>query len=205
MSVSTLSTESLSAMAPELLAELANDAAKQAEQRAKTTAEAALLAGKALAAAKEQIAHGQWEEWLDANWNYHQSLARRYMQISKRYSGSVLENRSVRSLLAEMSEPSDEATDLPKKQQSLNAAESYDAPIEVTAREPETPEKQPSVKVKESKPKQKVTSFILAERLDEDRSKIMELAGEYLSHQKLQSFVQMLQSLLVDIQQESAE
>jgi hypothetical protein len=204
MSVATLSTESLSGMAPELLAELANDAAKQAEQRAKTTAEAALLAGKALAAAKEQIPHGQWEQWLSDNWNYHQSLARRYMQISKRYSGSVLENRSVRSLLAEMSEPSDEATDAPK-QQSLHAAESYDAPIEVTAREPETPDKQPSVKVKESKPKQRVTSFILAERLDEDRSKIMELAGEYLSHQKLQSFVQMLQSLLVDIQQEFAE
>jgi len=202
--VATLSTESLSAMAPELLAELANDAAKQAEQRAKTTAEAALLAGKALAAAKEQIAHGQWEEWLEANWNYHQSLARRYMQISKRYSGSVLENRSVRSLLAEMSEPTHDDTDV-KKQQSLNSAESCDAPIEVTAREPETPEKQSSVKVKESKPKQKVTSFILAERLDEDRSKIMEIAGEYLSHQKLQSFIQMLQSLLVDIQQESAE
>jgi hypothetical protein len=199
MSTLMLSSEVMAGMAPDALAELANDAAKQAEQRAKTTAEAALLAGKALAAAKEQIPHGQWEAWLQENWEFHPSLARRYMQIAKRYGCSVLENRSVNALLLEMSAVSDEAEPATKTTQP----EMYDAPIEVTAREPETPEKQPSVKVKESKPKQKVTSFILAERLDEDRSKIMELAGEYLSHQKLQSFVQMLQSLLVDIQQES--
>jgi hypothetical protein len=123
------------------------------------------------------------------------------MQIAKRYGCSVLENRSVNALLLEMSAVGYQAEPATKTTQP----EMYEAPIEVTAREPE-PDRQPSVSVKKrAKPKQKVTSFILSERLDEDRSKIMELAGEYLSHQKLQSFIQMLQSLLVDIQQESAE
>jgi hypothetical protein len=194
VSVPTISSSVLAAMPPESLAELANDAAKQAEHRAKTTAEAALLAGQALAAAKEQIEHGSWESWLSENWNYHQSLARRYMQIAKRYSGSVLENRSVRSLLAEMSEPSDD-TDQPK----ASSVETYDAPIEVTAREPEKPEKQPSVKVRDPKPKKPVGEFILTDRLDADREKILDLAGEYLEHKKLQNFVSLLKGLLQEL------
>lgn len=194
MSVPTINSFVLAEMPPESLAELANDAAKQAEHRAKTTAEAALLAGQALAAAKEQIEHGQWESWLSENWNYHQSLARRYMQIAKRYSGSVLENRSVRSLLAEMSQPDDDA-----EQPKASSVETYDAPIEVTAREPEKPAKKPSVKVRDPKPKKPVGEFVLTDRLDEDREKILDIAGEYLEHKKLQEFVSLLKGLLQDL------
>jgi hypothetical protein len=193
VSVATINPSMLAEMPPESLAELANDAAKQSEHRAKTTAEAALLAGQALAAAKEQIEHGSWESWLSENWNYHQSLARRYMQIAKRYSGSVLENRSVRSLLTEMSEPSDD-TGQPK----ASSVETYDAPIEVTAREPE-PQKKPSVKVREPKPKKPVGEFVLTARLDEDREKILDIAGEYLEHKKLQDFVSLLRGLLQEL------
>jgi hypothetical protein len=180
----------MSEMTPEHLAELANDAAKQAEHRAKTTAEAALLAGQALAAAKKQIEHGKWESWLSDNWNYHESLARRYMLIAKRYSGIVLENRSIRSLLAEMSEAS-ESPEQPK----ASSVETYDAPIEVTAREPES-EKKPSVKVREPKKPKPVGEFVLVNRLDEDREKILDLAGEYSEHRKLAEFVSLLKGLL---------
>lgn len=191
MNVPTINSSMLAEMPPESLAELANDAAKQAEHRAKTTAEAALLSGQALAAAKEQIEHGQWESWLSENWNYHPSLARRYMQIAKRYSGVVLENRSIRSLLAEMSETTSD-TDQPK----ASSVETYDAPIEVTAREPETPTRKPSVKVREPKPKKPVGEFVLIDRLDEDREKILDIAGEYLEHKKLHEFVSLLKGLL---------
>jgi hypothetical protein len=183
----------MSEMAPEHLAELANDAAKQAEHRAKTTAEAALLAGQALAAAKEQIEHGKWEAWLAQNWNYHESLARRYMLIAKRYSGIVLENRSIRSLLAEMSEASEVADQL-----KASSVETYDAPIEVTAREPE-PEKKPSVKVREPKKPKPVGEFVLVNRLDEDREKILDIAGDYLEHKKLADFVSLLKGLLQEL------
>jgi hypothetical protein len=190
VSTLTISPETMSEMTPEHLAELANDAAKQAEHRAKTTAEAALLAGQALAAAKKQIEHGKWESWLSDNWNYHESLARRYMLIAKRYSGIVLENRSIRSLLAEMSEAS-ESPEQPK----ASSVETYDAPIEVTAREPES-EKKPSVKVREPKKPKPVGEFVLVNRLDEDREKILDLAGEYSEHRKLAEFVSLLKGLL---------
>jgi hypothetical protein len=193
MSTLTISPETMSEMAPEHLAELANDAAKQAEHRAKTTAEAALLAGQALAAAKEQIEHGKWEAWLAQNWNYHESLARRYMLIAKRYSGIVLENRSIRSLLAEMSEASEVADQL-----KASSVETYDAPIEVTAREPE-PEKKPSVKVREPKKPKPVGEFVLVNRLDEDREKILDIAGDYLEHKKLADFVSLLKGLLQEL------
>lgn len=192
--VAAIPPSMLAEMPPASLAELANDAAKQAEHRAKTTAEAALLAGQALAAAKEQIPHGQWESWLSENWNYHQSLARRYMQIAKRYSGVVLENRSIRSLLAEMSEATSD-TEQPK----ASSVETYDAPIEVTARELEKSEKKPSVKVREPKPKKPVGEFVLTVRLDEDREKILDIAGDYLEHKKLQDFVGLLKGLLQEL------
>ena len=200
MSLTTIAPEVMAGMAPDALAELANDAARQVESRAKSTAEAALLAGQALSAAKEQIAHGQWEAWLEENWKFHQSLARRYMQISKRYSGSVLENRSIRSLLTEMSAVSDDTEAATKTTQP----EMYDAPIEVTAREPE-PERQPSVSVKKPAKPKPVKSFVLEEQLDQDRETILERAAEYFEHEETEKFLTLLRNLIKQIQSEMLE
>ena len=200
MSLTTIAPEVIDGFAPDALAELANDAQRQVEIRAKSTAEAALVAGRALAAAKEQIAHGQWEAWLQENWRFHPSLARRYMQISKRYGCSVLENRSVNALLTEMSAVSDEAEPAAKTKQP----ELYDAPIEVTAREPE-PARQPSVSVKKPAKPKPVKSFVLEEQLDHDRETILERAAEYFEHEETERFLTLLRNLIKQIQSEMLE
>lgn len=195
-----LSETTLAAMSCSDLAELANDAARQCEIRAESTAQAALLAGSALDAAKAQLPHGQWESWLAVNWKFSQSLARRYMQIAKRYRGSVLEQASIRSLLADMSSGSDDGERATEQHQP----ESYEAPIEVTAREPGKPEKSVGVKVKKPQ-KPTVKSFVLEDRLDEDRSAILDLAGEYADHEVLPDFLKMAKATLKQIEQEAAQ
>lgn len=66
---------------PELASE-ANRFHAEAETKAHSAVESAWLAGKALAAAKEQCKHGEWLPWLDANFNGNASTATRYMQLA---------------------------------------------------------------------------------------------------------------------------
>lgn len=70
----------------ETLAEMANEAAEQAEKNAKVTVQKAIDAGRYLIAAKEQSEPGEWLTWLGANWNYHQTTASRYMRVASRLS-----------------------------------------------------------------------------------------------------------------------
>ena len=77
-----LKTIDLNLLPIETLGEMANEAAEQVEKNAKVTVQKAIDAGRYLTAIKEQLEHGQWGGWLGANWNYSQSLAIKYMQIS---------------------------------------------------------------------------------------------------------------------------
>ncbi len=84
----------------ETLAEMANEAAEQAEKSAKLTVTKAIDSGRYLIAAKEQVEHGQWLTWLGQNWNYNQGQASRYMTISNyAHAHNLTEAKSIREAL----------------------------------------------------------------------------------------------------------
>ena len=87
-------------MALETLAEAANDAGEQVEKHAKSAVSIAVIAGKALMAAKSQVPHGEWLGWLGKNWNYSPSTAQNYMLIANtQHAGNLADAKSVREAL----------------------------------------------------------------------------------------------------------
>lgn len=82
------------------LAEMANDAAEQAENNAKATVQRAMDAGRFLNAAKEQCEHGTWMAWLGVNWNYKHVTATAYMRIANIQHAEYLKDaKSIREAL----------------------------------------------------------------------------------------------------------
>ncbi|MEO2013998.1 MAG: DUF5131 family protein [Fuerstiella sp.] len=78
----TSQTELFDSLDLPALASVANEAAQEVEQHAKSAVQKAIIAGRALQAAKDQCAHGEWLPWLGENWEQTRSMASRFMQIS---------------------------------------------------------------------------------------------------------------------------
>ena len=94
------------------LAALANASHRMARQYAAAAVEHALRAGRALAFAKQQVAHGEWAEWLAVHFEGSARTARRWMQAAaaaENGPAANLEPASVRALLAGASENRDAA------------------------------------------------------------------------------------------------
>jgi hypothetical protein len=107
-----LKTIDLNLLPLETLAEMANEAAEQAENNAKATVQRAMDAGRFLNAAKEQCQYGTWLAWLGANWNYKHATASAYMQIANfQHAGNLKDAKSIREALRMISE--DRAEDAP--------------------------------------------------------------------------------------------
>ncbi|MBF5004769.1 DUF3102 domain-containing protein [Diaphorobacter caeni] len=64
------------------LAQAINDKVLEAESKARGAMECALEAGALLVQAKEQVAHGQWENWLRENCTVAPRTARSYMKLA---------------------------------------------------------------------------------------------------------------------------
>lgn len=75
----------------ETLAEMANEAAAACEASGRKTVEHAATCGRALLAAKAQVKHGEWLDWLAENFSQSQQRASQYMEIANYYTGSNLE------------------------------------------------------------------------------------------------------------------
>jgi hypothetical protein len=95
------------------LAEMANDAAEQAENNAKATVQRAMDAGRFLNAAKEQCEYGTWLSWLGANWNYKHATASAYMQIANfQHAGNLKDAKSIREALRMIGEEKEDQPDV---------------------------------------------------------------------------------------------
>lgn len=95
------------------LAEMANDAAEQAENNAKATVQRAMDAGRFLNAAKEQCEYGTWLPWLGANWNYKHATASAYMQIANfQHAGNLKDAKSIREALRMIGEEKEDQSDV---------------------------------------------------------------------------------------------
>lgn len=192
-------------MQPDALAEIANDAAEQAEKHGRKSVQFAIVAGQSLAAAKQKIPHGEWLAWLKTNWNYTQQWGSRLIQVANYAHGRNLEDfASVKQVLREIGEESAE-----REPKAAELAEKPDA-IEITASEPqEQPEpRHPSVSVKKPRepkeaPAERLAEsepFALGERLDADRADILAMSGDYLIAKKLNHFCAMLRKVASDLE-----
>lgn len=98
--------EDMSELTLSELAEQANDAAKDVDGYASATVESAVRCGMLLLTAKEKVKHGQWQTWLEANFQKDIRQARRYMQIAKGTHASVLSGAdSIRDAIRKIAGP----------------------------------------------------------------------------------------------------
>jgi hypothetical protein len=108
------------------LAEMANDAAEQAEKNATLTVQKAIDAGRYLLAAKDQCEHGAWLPWLGANWNYKGPQAHRYMRLANSaHAPNLKDVKSIREALRMISEDraEDDAEIVPRSERKTGRVE----------------------------------------------------------------------------------
>jgi hypothetical protein len=132
-------------MALETLAEAANDAGEQVEKHAKSAVSIAITAGRALAAAKSQVPHGEWLEWLGKNWNYSQQTASNYIQIANyQHAGNLTDAKSIREALRMMSDEKQEMVEsaiVPRAERKTGRVEVEKVGQPIVQADPPKPEK----------------------------------------------------------------
>ena len=76
------------------------------------TAQNIIEVGKRLIAAKALVAHGQWQQWLNDNFQLSQNTAGRFMQCATRFSNSATsQNLNQSQMIALLSLPDAEETE----------------------------------------------------------------------------------------------
>jgi hypothetical protein len=199
---------SFEGMALEHCAEAANMAAEQVETSARSMVQHADRAGRALLAAKEQVEHGDWLPWLGANFDQSISLANKYMAIASNSERipNLKEAPSITQAMRMITEAREEQA--PKKpgvvvtKPAADPAESKDV-IDVDSKPVEPPEPKPSANPRSnaapSSPKP-APEFDLGSSLDEDRSAILEMAGDYHAAKQTKHFIVMLRKVAADLE-----
>jgi hypothetical protein len=192
-----LTTEQLQSADIEALTIWCKEAHEQSVFSIETAFTKTIRFGKLLSAVREKIPHGQWIPWVNETFGDSISLRKiqQCIQVACEYAQNPAHLGYCETLDSAMSV-------IAVKKQSQ--PEMYDAPIEVTAREPE-PERRPSVSVKKPAKQKPVKSFFLDEQLDQDRETILERAAEYFEHEETEKFLTLLRNLIKQIQSEMLE
>lgn len=93
--------------APPTLAQLE----KEIKFHLKQASQSIIEVGKRLTQAKSLIKHGEWQTWLENNFQLSQNTAGRFMQVAKRFSNSATsQNLNQSQMIALLSLPSAEET-----------------------------------------------------------------------------------------------
>jgi hypothetical protein len=140
----------------ETLAEMANEAAELAERDMVSALQRAHDCGRYLVAAKAQIPHGQWMQWVRVNFDRELRTASRYMQIAEAFPSrgmldGVVSVRHAMRLIAQDTEPDPivvsaipEAEPAPELQEIEAEQEEIDAELEEA--EKNEPQERPSIR-----------------------------------------------------------
>lgn len=197
---------SFEGMGIEQLADIANLSAEQVEKNARATIANADRCGRALLEIKKEIPHGKWLAWLGANFNYSQQTASDYMRIAEYgHARNLADATSVRHALRMIAE--DPETPKRERQCGVEVIEPQKAgePIEATA----TPVTEPREPKPASNPRSGATprdskpsapEFDLGSSLDEHRSAILEMAGDYAAAKQTKHFIVMLRKVAADLE-----
>lgn len=195
---------SFEGMAIDDLIEIANKSAENVETNARMTIANADRCGRALLEIKKEIPHGKWLAWLGANFNYSQQTASDYMRIAEYgHARNLADATSVRHALRMIAE--DPETPKRERQSGVEVIEPKKSvdPIEaeskpVTSREPK-PASNPRSDSAPRNSKPAAPEFDLGSSLDEHRSAILEMAGDYAAAKQTKHFIVMLRKVAADL------
>jgi hypothetical protein len=193
-------------MLVEHLIDIANGSAEQVEKNARLTISNADRAGRALIEIKKQIPHGQWLAWLGANFNYSQQTASDYMRIAEYgHARNLADATSVRHALRMIAEHTETTKRERQSGVQVIEPEKTEEPIEVES----TPVKEPREPKPSGNPRnnaaprtssQAEPEFDLGSSLDEHRSAILEMAGDYAAAKQTKHFIVMLRKVAADLE-----
>lgn len=196
---------SFEGMAIDDLIEIANKSAENVETNARMTISNADRCGRALIEIKKEIPHGKWLAWLGANFNYSQQTASDYMRIAEYgHARNLADATSVRHALRMIAE--DPETTRRERQSGVQVIEpeKTDEPIEVEAtpvKDPREPKPSANPRSSAAQSSQKpAPEFDLGSSLDEHRSAILEMAGDYHAAKKTKHFIVMLRKVAADLE-----
>lgn len=193
--MSTLATfEDLSI---EALTEAARESFEEVGWALERTLNHASNFGRILSAVRKKIPHGQWAGWVQQTFGDTVSLRKiqRYMQIANASDQTLLEGaKTIDEALERIAEPK------PRKA-SVEVVE----PIEIKAtaikepREP-NPASDPRSDAAPRNSKPSAPEFDLGSSLDEHRSAILEMAGDYAAAKQTKHFIVMLRKVASDLE-----
>lgn len=196
---------SFEGMAIDDLIEIANKSAENVETNARMTIANADRCGRALIEIKKEIPHGKWLAWLGANFNYSQQTASDYMRIAEYgHARNLADATSVRHALRMIAE--DPETTKRERQPGVHVIEpgKTDEPIEAESslvNEPREPKPSANPRSSSAQSSQKpAPEFDLGSSLDEHRSAILEMAGDYHAAKKTKHFIVMLRKVAADLE-----
>lgn len=179
----------------EALTEAAKEAFEEVAWSLEKTLSHATNFGRILSSVRNKIPHGEWSGWVQETFGDTMSLRKiqRYMQIANASDQTLLEGaKTIDEALERIAEPK------PRKP-SVEVVE----PIEVEAtpvepREPR-PAANPRSSAAQSSPKP-AAEFDLGSSLDEHRTAILDMAGDYHAAKKTKHFIVMLRKIAADLE-----
>ena len=179
----------------EALTEAAKEAFEEVAWSLEKTLSHATNFGRILSSVRNKIPHGEWSGWVQETFGDTMSLRKiqRYMQIANASDQTLLEGaKTIDEALERIAEPK------PRKP-SVEVIE----PIEVEAtpvepREPKQPGN-PRSSAAQSSPKP-ATEFDLGSSLDEHRTAILDMAGDYAAAKQTKHFIVMLRKVAADLE-----
>lgn len=179
----------------EALTEAAKEAFEEVTWSLEKTLSHATNFGRILSSVRNKIPHGEWSGWVQETFGDTMSLRKiqRYMQIANASDQTLLEGaKTIDEALERIAEPK------PRKP-SVEVVE----PIEVEATPVEPREPKPAGKPRSSaassSPKP-APEFDLGSSLDEHRSAILDMAGDYHAAKKTKHFIVMLRKVAADLE-----
>ena len=197
MSVSLINFESLSI---EALSEVARESFEECNWALEKALDKARNFGRILLIVRSKIPHGEWIPWIDATFEDKVSLRtiQRYMQIANASDSTLLDGaKSIDEAIKRLGTPKPAAIEEPEPDRDEPGQPSVQPePAPTPPREPRKPQEPHQ----ESTPIAATEVFHLGERLDEDRSAIMEMAGDYMAAGKLKHFIVMLHKAATDLE-----
>lgn len=160
---------------------------------------------------RSRVEHGHWLPWIEANWKHSQQWASTAMRISNYVSERNLTDVELRkigsagkvlALIQEESKatrkPSAAETDESDPEESPTKREVESTPVK-EPREPK-PSGNPRSNAAPRTSSQAEPEFDLGSSLDEDRSAILDMAGDYSAAKQLRHFVVMLKKVASDLE-----
>lgn len=183
----------------EALSEVARESFEECNWALEKAFEKAKQFGRILLIVRSKIPHGEWIPWIDATFEDKVSLRtiQRYMQIANASETTLLEGaKSIDEAIKRIGTPKSEPVEEPEPATAQPGQPSVQPEPAKPPREPRKPQEPHQ----ESTPIVAAEVFHLGERLDEDRSTIMEMAGDYMAAGKLKPFVVMLHKAATDLE-----